>query len=923
MIHSIHWPIGMPILLSVIGRVLNALLAGRELLNSVSPILGGRLPQQLGCLSRLRALELYDNHFEGQIPRNLSSLTNLELGSNSLQGSIPVQLGNLVQCNSTRIGQAHQSQQALPLRQSVIRTHFTLSLQLHLSGNIPTSLSNSSKLTLLSLNENQLSGVVPIELGKLHLLERLHLQRNQLISGSTADLPFLTALTNCSRLQNIVLHHNLLTGVLPSAIGQLSSKLSILSLANNFIGGKIPHEVGNLSRLTFLNLSSNHFTGSIPSSFEALEKLERLALDDNRLQGRIPSEIGKLKYLGIFSAGNNLLSGTIPDSLAYLSQLRKLFLHGNNYSGNIPTSLGECLNLEVLDLSHNRFSGSIPPNLAGLPNLQFYLNLSRNSLEGPLPPEIGKMVMVQAIDISGNRLSGLIPAALESCSELAYLDLSDNEFQGPIPAQLGKIKNLQNMDLSRNKLSGEIPEDIGNLKMLQKLNLSFNNLTGEIPKTGIFKNLTAASFMGNHGLCGAWIHFPVCLRPTSRKQAKQTVLKRVIIPVVCVTSFILGCVIVGFFWASSSRRRMLFDLYKGLALKLGEYPRISYQELLNATDGFGETNLLGVGSFGSVYKGILSDSTAVAVKVLDLQNEEAHKSFVAECKVLGKVRHRNLVRIITSCSILHFKALVLQFVSNGSLEKHLYPHGNESKDGGVCRLGLRERLKIAIDVAHGIEYLHYDSSVQVVHCDIKPANVLLDDEMTARVTDFGIARLACSNSVHSFTSTLALKGSVGYIAPEYGVGGEVSSKGDVYSYGILLLEMFTRKRPINEMFEGDLNLHKWVRSAFPNRVAEVADSCLFTATGREEAEENELNYKQCLISLLHVGLLCTKESPQERPTMRDVVRMLESFRASFVESAETARLAAPTISDLVRSKSAFRNVDAGVFDSQSGSTSTS
>eukprot|EP01018_Ginkgo_biloba_P028016 Gb_24719 [translate_table: standard] len=612
-------------------------------------------------------------------------------------------------------------------------------------------------------------------------------------------------------------------------MGQLSSNLSVLSLANNFIGGKIPHEIGNLSSLTNLNLSSNRFTGSIPWSFKGLKKLERLFLDDNRLQGSIPSEIGKLKYLGLFSAGNNLLSGTIPDSFAYLPQLRKLFLHGNNYSGNIPTSLGECRNLEVLDLSHNRFSGSIPPNIAGLPNLQFYLNLSRNSLEGPLPPDIGKMEMVQAIHISGNRLSGLIPAALESCSELAYLDLSENEFKGPNPAELGKLQSLQNMDLSRNNLSGEIPEALGNLKMLQKLNLSFNNLTGAIPKTGVFKNLTAASFLGNHGLCGSWLHFPVCPTPTSLKQTKHTLLKRVIIPVVCISSFILaGSVLVGFFWASSSRRRKLVNLYKGLALKLGEYPRISYQELVNATNGFNETNLLGVGSFGSVYKGILSDGTVAAVKVLDLQNEEAHKSFISECRVLGKVRHRNLVKIITCCSNTHFKGLVLQFVSNGSLEKHLYPDRNET-----------------------------------------------------RVTDFGIARLACSNSMHSLSSTLALKGSVGYIAP-------------------------------------DLNLHKWVRSAFPNRVAEVVDSCLFPnmCVGSEEREENQ---HSLVNSVLHLGLLCTNESPHDRPTMRDVVGMLDRLRASFVGSTDTSRLT-PTTSDLVRSTGALSSVDAGTSDSQSGST---
>eukprot|EP01018_Ginkgo_biloba_P028019 Gb_24722 [translate_table: standard] len=210
----------------------------------------------------------------------------------------------------------------------------------------------------------------------------------------------------------------------------------------------------------------------------------------------------------------------------------------------------------------------------------------------------------------------------------------------------------------------------------------------------------------------------------------------------------------------------------------------------------------------------IQDKTPVSFFILQIQNlnsghhfykgilSEAHRSLISECKVLGKVRHRNLVKIITSYSNPHFKGLVLQFVSNGSLESHLYSDGNESNDGGFCRLELNERVNIAIDVAHGIENLHYDSSVQVMHCNIKTANVLLDEDLTARVTDFRIARLACSNSMHSLSATLALKGSVGYIAPEYGVGGGV-------------------------------NLHKWVRSAFPNRVAEVVESCLWALAVRK------------------------------------------------------------------------------------------
>jgi LRR receptor-like serine/threonine-protein kinase FLS2 len=407
------------------------------------------------------------------------------------------------------------------------------------------------------------------------------------------------------------------------------------------------------------------------------------------------------------------------------------------------------------------FTGRIPREIAKLYNLQFYLNLSWNLLDGSLPMEIGKIAMAQAIDISANQLTGVIPPTLGSCSELQSLNLSRNAFHGSIPESLGNLQSLMNLDLSFNSLSGTIPITLQKLKMLQFLNLSFNNLTGEIPKGGFFANQTTImSFIGNPNLCGPHVFMlPTC--PTPRDHF--ALVKKILFPMSGAIAFILCCLLLGFLWRGNIHIQN-FDSSQAIFQKL-EHKRISFQELHIATNGFTETNLLGSSSTGSVYKGILSDGTLVAVKVFQLQNDQGEKSFKAECSVLQKVRHRNLVRIITSCSNLHFKGLVFQFMPNGSLEKHLYPDRDENNGEDVCGLGLKTRVNIAIDVAHAMEYLHHYSYVQVVHSDIKPSNVLLDEDMTGHVTDFGLARLIGATSTDSLTSTLALRGSMGYIAP--------------------------------------------------------------------------------------------------------------------------------------------------------------
>eukprot|EP00253_Pinus_taeda_P035401 PITA_35401 len=871
--------------------------------------LTGNIPSELGSLPLLQDLYLGVNELTGTIPSslgNLSSLIELTLESNELTDTVPSFVGRLSRLE-TLLASNHLSGRIPTSLSNMSNLQFLGLSPNQLSGDIPKFIGNFSNLALLSLGYNKLSGTVPIELAKLSFLELLLLNNNQLDSRNAINILFLTALTNCSHLRHLWLHNNKLSGVLPLAIGRLSTNLSELDLSNNKIQGNIPPHIVNLSSLTLLNLSENFINGNVPP-LRKFVILERLYLSSNNLEGNIPDDFEGLHHIGLLDLSGNRLSGKIPNSLSLPKQLRRLHLHHNNLR-TIPSSLGDCILLELLDLSHNRLSGIIPHEIGKLSNLQFYLNLSWNLLEGSLPMEIGKIAMAQAIDISVNQLTGAIPPALGSCNELQLLNLSHNSFQGSIPESLGNLQSLASLDLSLNNLSGIIPVvTLKNLKMLQSLNLSFNNFTGEIPEGGFFANRTVVmSLIGNPGLCGPQVfQLPACQTPRHH----FALVKRLIRPLSGVAAFILCCLLLGFLWKRKGffwNRNMPvqnIDSSQAILQRL-EHKRISYQELHIATNGFAEANLLGTGNFGLVYKGILIDGTLVAVKFFHLLKDKAEKSFKAECSVLQKVRHRNLVKIITSCCNVDFKGLVFKFMSNGILEKHLYPHTNDNNGEDVCEMGLKTRLDIAIDVAHAIEYLHHDSFVQVVHCDLKPNNVLIDEDMSGHVTDFGMARLIDETSTESLTSTLSLKGSMGYIAPEYGFGQPVSTKGDIYSYGILLLEMLTRKRPTNDMFSGDLNLHKWVILAFPSNVKEVIDSNLLTEAEGDEFEEN--NVFNCISSLIQVGLVCSKDSPNERPTMRDVVMVLENLRNDLGENAIASRRLRQSISDLLSNTNETRS----------------
>lgn len=789
--------------------------------------LTGTIPAELGYLRQLTVLYLGANQLTGEIPSSLGNLTNLqqlEANQNKLTGRIPTTLGNL-------------------------RNLQTLFLGVNgLTGSIPESLMNASNVRTLFLTSNKLVGPVPPALGEsMQLLERVFLADNSLTGG----LGFLTSLCHCENLQRLDVQTNELDGFLPDSVGNMSSILTHLYLAWNHIKGSIPAELGNLSSLLDLDLGGNELTGSIPPAIARLRSLQFMDLGYNRINGSIPPELGLMTRLNTLRLGPNRLSGAIPNSIVNLTELQSLLLGNNKLSSEIPRSIW---------------------TMKGL----LTLNLTRNALVGSIPPAVSGLEVVNKLDLSGNQLSGNISNAIGKFEMLTELLLSNNYFSGQIPASFGGLLNIRRLDLSKNLLSGAIPNSLANLRHLDSLNLSFNMLEGQIPRAGVFSNASILSLEGNIALCGVpQLGFQLCAADNSKPRTKMLhLLMKCILPVVALSCFILIFALV------YGRRKATALARKDSQLPGNTHRIVSYHELVRATGNFSEENLLGRGRFGSVFKGCLDDGLIVAVKVLNLDIEGASKSFDAECGALCNVRHRNLIKIVNVCCRLDFKALILQFMPNGSLEDWLYCENRW--------LNLQQRLNVMLDVALGLEYLHHNHPHVILHCDLKPGNVLLDEEMVGHVSDFGIAKILLD--ANKSTVSASTPGTLGYIAPEYAFRGELSKMADVYSFGILLLETFTGKRPTDVVFDGESNLRECVCNAFPDGLWDVVDYNLAKEyyVARQQLEQQTIMH-QCLSSVIELGLLSSSHSPKERIPMVDIVPRLQKLKVAL------ARIAVPSI----------------------------
>ncbi|CAL5348221.1 unnamed protein product [Camellia sinensis] len=894
-------------------RVIGITLRSQGLVGSLSPHVGnlsflksiilqnnsfhGPIPQEMGRLFRLQRIVFCNNLFGGGIPNNLSrclKLERLKLIDNKLTGNIPAELGSLSMLGSFRLSKNKLSGTIPPFIGN-LSSLFQISLaECNLHGKIPGEIARLRHLTYVQLSMNNLSGKVPSGLYNISTIIYLSVVVNQLegnippdIGTTLPNLKFFylfgnlftgtlpTSLSNASELESIDFSQNDFSGTMPRNLGKLlglgfinvyqnrlqdditfissltnCTSLQVIEAGNNLFRGSLPDSIANLSTyLNLINLQINQIHGIIPSGIGNLLNLTCLSMVDNNLVGPIPSSIGRLQNLQSLYLGNNKFT-ELPSSLGNLTSLIILTLELNNIHGSIPPSLGNCHSLLELSLSQNNLNGSIPLEIMSLTSISKFLWLDHNALTGSLPLEVGSLTKLGDMDVSYNRLSGPIPNTLSNCLSLEWLQLEANSFEGEIPQSLSMLRGLRVLDLSRNNLSGQIPSYLGALQ-LDMLNLSFNMLHGQVPIQGVFRNSSAISIVGNNDLCGgiAKLNLPPC--PSFKSSNNKL----------------------------SHRMKLLHISSTASCFKK--------EELLNATDGFLEANLIGVGSYASVYKGILDQvQMVVAVKVLNLQTRGAFKSFMTECKALRAIRHRNLLKILSVCSSVdfhgnEFKALVYEFMANGNL-------GNWLHQGGVGdheqlekprNLKLIQKLDISMDIASALEYLHCGCESTIIHGDLKPSNVLLDDEMTAHIGDFGLAKIisTVSNDVaQGQSNSTAIRGTIGYVAPEYGMGDMASTLGDVYSFGILLLEMFTGKKPTDDMFKDHLNLHNFVKNAWPDRVMEIVDPCILL-------EHNTRRWiKDCMVLILRIGVACSMESPRDRMEMGSVISELHKIKNTYM-----------------------------------------
>ncbi|XP_042401776.1 brassinosteroid LRR receptor kinase BRL2-like [Zingiber officinale] len=883
--------------------------------------IAGEIPEALGELRGLERLDLSRNYITGRIPHALGnacgSLLQLKLSNNYISGAIP---GSFCSCYSLQLLDLAKNNLSGALPEDMLENLVSLESLLlssnFISGPFPSSIFSLKSLRIADLSSNKLYGSFPaLGCSSESSLEELRVPDN-LVTGQIPP-----QFSNCSRLRTIDLSINYLRGPIPPELGRLQG-LEHLMMWFNGLQGPIPAELGRCSRLRNLILNNNFISGDMPVELFNCSNLEWIALTSNRITGEVRPEFGLLSRLAVLQLANNSLSGEIPRELGRCSSLVWLDLNSNKLTGTIPPRLGRQLGVKAPSgiLSGNtlafvrnvgnsckgvggllEFAGIRPERLLQVPTLKT-CDFTR-LYSGAAVNDWAHFQTLEYLDLSYNELSGSIPVEFGGMLVLQVLALARNRLTGEIPASLGRLRNLGVFDASHNRLQGSIPESFSNLSFLVQIDLSDNNLSGPIPALGQLTTLPASQYANNPGLCG--VPLPPCQSalgnlPSTAPLREQGKERGPPAAAAWANSVVLGvlvsvaslCVLIVWAIAMRARRReaeeakMLNSLQAAhaattwkiekekepLSINVATFQRqlhkLKFSQLIEATNGFSAASLIGCGGFGEVFKATLKDGSCVAIKKLIHLSYQGDREFMAEMETLGKIKHKNLVPLLGYCRVGEERLLVYEFMHHGSLEDML--HSPPTDKAAEPALSWEARKQIARGAARGLCFLHHNCIPHIIHRDMKSSNVLLDAQMEAHASDFGMARLISALDTHLSVSTLA--GTPGYVPPEYYQSFRCTAKGDVYSFGVVLLELLTGRRPTDKEDFGDTNLVGWVKMKVrEGKGREVFDGKLLLMGGGEAAEEEMERF-------LEITLKCVDDFPSKRPNMLQVVALLKELR---------------------------------------------
>ncbi|XP_023728855.1 probable LRR receptor-like serine/threonine-protein kinase At1g06840 isoform X2 [Lactuca sativa] len=813
--------------------------------------LGGTLSPALGRLSYMEILDVMWNNIVGSIPKEIGQLTNLELlllNGNQLTGSLPEEIGYLPNLDRIQIDQNH------------------------ISGSIPVSFANLNKTKHFHMNNNSLSGQIPPELSRL------------------------------PSLVHMLLDNNNLSGFLPPQLSELPNLL-ILQLDNNHFEGNIPPSYGNMLKLLKLSLRNCTLQGPIPD-LSRISNLAYIDLSNNNLNGSIPP-MTLSDDITTIDLSRNQLTGTIPPSFSGLPNLQRLYLFNNSLNGSVPSNIWQNRTFNsteslTLDMQNNRLSGisgslTLPPNvtlsLQGNPactnasiSVEFcnsrpvalvshLQSVPSNSTDNCPPqscpsdyeyaPGSPTRCFCAAPLLIGYRLKspGFSDFRPYFYSFEVYLTsgLEINHFQLDLTYEWRKGPRLQ-MYLKIFPVYTPTPNsNIFNRSEILRIRSLFTQW--KIPDSEIFGPYELLDFT----LVGPYKDL-IPPPPSSSGISKGAVVG---IVVGAIVGAVLASVFIALYILKLQRRKYHAVSRKRhvsrASLKIEGVKSFSYSEMKHATNYFDVGSEVGQGGYGKVYKGVFTDGTVVAIKRAQEGSLQGEKEFLTEIELLSRLHHRNLVSLLGFCDEEGEQMLVYEFMPNGTLRDHLSGKYKESLSFGM-------RLRIALGSAKGILYLHSEADPPIFHRDIKATNILLDSKLVAKVADFGLSRLApvadLEGVVPGHVSTV-VKGTPGYLDPEYFLTHKLTDKSDVYSLGVVFLELLTGMHPITH----GKNIVREVNIAYRSGM-------IFSVI-----DEKMGSYpSECVEKFVTLALKCCKEDTDERPSMAEVVRELENIRQMMPES---------------------------------------